>query len=124
MKAPALLLVALLLTVSRAEAQRENDIWYFGNGAGIDFNGPLPRPLTDGVLDAVEGCASIADPATGALLFYTDGITVWNRLHRPMPNGTGLGGGPSSVQAAGEQQAEGKARGHFIARPAPVSAFY
>jgi hypothetical protein len=90
----------LLLPASRAEAQRENNVWYFGQGAGIDFNGSAPVPLTDGAIDAVEGCASIADPATGALLFYTDGITVWNRLHRPMPNGTGLDGGLSSVQSA------------------------
>lgn len=31
---------------------------------------------------------------------YTDGITVWNRYHQEMPNGTGLHGDPSSSQWA------------------------
>lgn len=46
-----------------------------------------------------EGCASIAD-ACGALLFYTDGITVWNQNHMVMPNGMNLLGDPSSSQSA------------------------
>jgi hypothetical protein len=36
-----------------------------------------------------EGCATISN-SSGQLLFYTDGITVYNRNHQVMPNGTGL----------------------------------
>lgn len=54
--------------------------------------------LTNGQLNTLEGCATIAD-TTGSLLFYTDGITVWNRNHVPMPNGSGLLGNPSSTQS-------------------------
>ncbi len=46
-----------------------------------------------------EGCASISD-FNGNLLFYTDGITVYNRNHGIMPNGTGLKGDFSSTQSA------------------------
>jgi gliding motility-associated-like protein len=46
-----------------------------------------------------EGSSSIAD-ANGNLLFYTDGLTVWNRNHLVMTNGTGLHGDQSSIQAA------------------------
>lgn len=80
-------------------AQKEAAIWYFGFNAGVDFNSGTPVALTDGALSTLEGCATISDPS-GNLLFYTDGITVWNKNHIPMPNGTGLKGDPSSTQSA------------------------
>ncbi len=93
-------IILLILTSAEGTAQRENNIWYFGSGAGIDFNGTAPVPLINSRMYATEGSACICDPHTGELLFYTDGITVWNRDHQPMPNGTGLPGGYSSTQAA------------------------
>lgn len=89
----------LLLCFNFLTAQKEAAVWYFGRNAGLDFNSGAPVLLTDGALDTREGCASISDP-NGNLLFYTDGLTVWNRNHLPMPNGTGLNGDPSSTQAA------------------------
>lgn len=80
-------------------SQKEGTIWYFGNHAGLDFNSGIPVPLTNGQINANEGTASIAD-SSGQLLFYTDGITIWNRNHLMMPNGTGLMGNSSSSQAA------------------------
>jgi gliding motility-associated-like protein len=80
-------------------SQGEANIWYFGYRAGLDFNSGSPVPLTNGLLDTHEGCATISN-AVGQLLFYTDGITVWNKNHIVMPNGTGLMGHPSSTQAA------------------------
>ncbi|SEL84796.1 gliding motility-associated C-terminal domain-containing protein [Maribacter orientalis] len=89
----------LVVCFNLLTAQKEAAIWYFGRNAGLDFNSGAPVLLTDGALDTREGCASISDP-NGNLLFYTDGLTVWNRNHQPMPNGTGLNGDPSSTQAA------------------------
>lgn len=80
-------------------AQREANIWYFGENAGLDFNSGVPVALTNGQLDTLEGCATISNN-NGQLLFYTDGITVWNRNHDVMPNGTDLFGHPSSSHAA------------------------
>ncbi|MBR9845302.1 MAG: T9SS type B sorting domain-containing protein [Algicola sp.] len=79
--------------------QNETNIWYFGENAGLDFNSGLPVPLLDGELNTDEGCASISD-GFGSLLFYTDGVTVWNRNHDIMLNGTGLNGDFSSTQSA------------------------
>ncbi|MEL6918187.1 MAG: PKD domain-containing protein, partial [Bacteroidota bacterium] len=79
--------------------QREAANWYFGKNAGLDFNSGTPVPLLDGQLDTAEGCATFSD-ADGNLLFYTDGITVWDRFHGIMPNGEGLFGNTSSSQAA------------------------
>ena len=52
-----------------------------------------------GQLTTNEGCATISS-STGDLLFYTDGITIWNKNHIIMSNGTGLMGDPSSTQSA------------------------
>ena len=95
-------LAVLLLTVP-AYAQKQGNIWYFGRQAGLDFNAGapvagIPVALTDGQIDTYEGCATIADQ-NGQLLFYTDGISVWNRDHQRMPNGTGLHGDPSATQS-------------------------
>ncbi len=94
-----LLSLTLLLLLSKAFAQKEAAIWYFGNNAGLDFNLGTPIPLNDGELSTTEGSATISDE-NGLLLFYTDGITVWNRNHEPMPNGEDLFGDPSSTQSA------------------------
>lgn len=94
-----LLSILLSLYIPLANAQGESNIWYFGNNAGLDFNTSPPTPLTNGALSTSEGCASISDK-NGILVFYTDGITVWNKNHVAMPNGTGLLGNPSAVQSA------------------------
>ena len=80
-------------------AQKEGNIWYFGQNAGIDFNGATPLALTNGALYTNEGCATICD-TSGSLLFYTDGNKVWNKNHTLMPNGNGLMGHFSSTQSA------------------------
>jgi hypothetical protein len=72
-------------------SQKESNIWYFGEFAGLDFSNGAPLALTDGQIDTAEGCATISD-ANGQLLFYTDGKKVWNKNHQVMPNGTGLMG--------------------------------
>lgn len=79
-------------------AQSPANIWYFGQNAGVDFSSGKPIPLTDGQLNTEEGCVTICDEK-GVLLFYTDGVTVWNRNHQVMPNGAGLLGSPSSTSS-------------------------
>jgi hypothetical protein len=78
-------------------AQKSNNNWYFGNKAGISFNSGAPVALTDGQLSSGGGVATMSD-VNGNLLFYTDGITIWNRNHVVMLNGTGLLGDPSAAQ--------------------------
>ena len=69
-------------------AQKEVNIWYFGNGAGLDFNSGAPVALTGGAVVVAGGVATVAD-TSGALLFYTDGFNIFNRNHSIMPNGGG-----------------------------------
>lgn len=90
--------IFLFFTYTLTTAQKENNIWYFGNESGINFNTTPPTVLTDGKMNAYEGCASVCDD-TGKLLFYTDGSYVWNKNHLLMPNGKQLDGGNSSSQS-------------------------
>lgn len=85
------------MLVSHAQGEANN--WYFGNHAGLSFASGSPVALTNGQLNTDEGCATISN-ASGQLLFYTDGITVYNRNHDVMVNGTGLMGNSSSSQSA------------------------
>ena len=79
-------------------AQGEANHWFFGQNAGINFNNGTATSTT-GSLNTIEGCASFSD-ISGDLLFYTDGITVWDKNHTKMPNGQNLLGDPSSTQSA------------------------
>ena len=92
-------LIFLIFSSRILFAQGEANIWYFGNFLGLDFNSGAAVPLNDGNLSTIEGVATISD-ANGSLLFYTDGITVWNKVHGVMPNGTGLNGNPTTTQSA------------------------
>ncbi len=49
-------------------------------------------------MSAREGCGSISD-RTGQLLFYTNGVSVWDRKHQVMPNGEDLNGDISATQS-------------------------
>jgi len=79
-------------------SNRQASIWYFGNQVGLGFNLGEPTVLTDSEMNTSEGCAVMSD-ANGNLLFYTDGVTIWNRQHQVMPNGSGLLGNTSSSQS-------------------------
>ena len=92
--------ILLLLLASQAVGQSKRaNIWYFGQNAGLDFNSGEPVVLTDGQINTDEGSAVVSDE-NGNLLFYTDGVTVWNRNHEIMPNGTDLKGSFTSTQSA------------------------
>lgn len=91
--------ILMFFIVLGAYAQGPANNWYFGGGAGINFNTSPPTVLTDGRLNTLEGCASISND-DGELLFYTDGSTVYTRTGAIMDNGTGLFGDQSSTQSA------------------------
>lgn len=107
------ILINLLVFGSNYNAfsQKESNIWYFGANAGITFSTNPPTAITDGQMNTKEGCATICD-TNGNLLFYTDGITVWNKNHAVM--GTGLNGHSSSTQSATIVPEPGSNKIYFI----------
>jgi hypothetical protein len=94
-----ILSVLVLTSIQGLKAQNEFSKWYFGDWAGLDFMTSPPTVLTNGSLSTSEGCATISDNM-GNLLFYTDGIKVYNSLHAVMANGNNLSSNGSSSQAA------------------------
>lgn len=89
--------VLFILIGPLAFSQKQYNIWYFGDKAGLDFNTNPPATLNDGVFSHAEGISSICD-INGDLLFFTNGINVWNANRQVMPNGSGLIGNNSSSQ--------------------------
>jgi hypothetical protein len=69
----------------------ENQNWYFGVKAGLDFSTSPPTALDDGMTSEVNATACMSD-SEGNLLFYTDGNRIWNRHHQIMTNGDGIDG--------------------------------
>lgn len=80
--------------------------------AALDFMTNPPTALGNSAMSSMESCSSISD-AAGNLLFYTDGVSVWNRQHQVMLNGTGLAGNTSSSQS-----------GLIIRQPGSTSLYY
>jgi hypothetical protein len=89
-----------------AFGQKQGNIWYFGDHAGLDFNTGSPVVINDGQTHFVacpachsEGTSVIAD-SSGSLLFYCDGRTLWNSNHQIMRNGDSLLSDISSTQSS------------------------
>jgi len=77
-------------------AQKQTNIWYFGNRVGLDFNQVPPQPLNNATANSLEGSSTVSDK-NGRLLFYTNGTVINNRQHLRMKNAGGLAGSTSST---------------------------
>ncbi len=91
--------VIFILSSLYVLSQTADDIWYFGDHAGISFTSGTPTALSNGALQAWDNTSTISDGA-GALVFYTNGVDAWDKTHNIMANGTALGGTLSSGQSA------------------------
>ncbi len=78
--------------------QLYNANWHFGLNCGITFTSGAPVQVASAII-ANEGSSSISD-VNGKLLFYTNGLSIWNSSHQVMPNGSGLLGHLSSTQSS------------------------
>ncbi len=107
--------VLIFLLISCASfSQNEASFWYFGQNAGLQFDASSStvNAITNGQLNTLEGCTSISD-TDGNLLFYSDGITIWNQNHFVMPNGNNLKGDPSSTSS-----------GLIVPKPQDLTKYY
>ncbi|HLO89961.1 MAG TPA: gliding motility-associated C-terminal domain-containing protein [Lentimicrobium sp.] len=95
-----LLLFVLVLTIqSLCQNQANNWFFNYGQGAGITFNSGTAIATTNSSLHhfGIGGTASISD-TNGNVLFYSDGLTIYNRDDEVMVNGNGLDGDYSGSQ--------------------------
>lgn len=116
-------LFSLLLFATVSHAQKQNNVWTFGQNAGLDFNninGPAFYPTQ---ILSREGCASICD-AFGQLLFYSNGNTVWNKNHQVMTNGTGLLGNTGTIGGSPNLPGSGTQSVAIAQSPANINQYY
>jgi gliding motility-associated-like protein len=92
------ILILLIISIKCLTSFSQSENWYFGENAGLKFTEGNVEVVSDGSISTKEGCSTISNE-NGKLLFYTDGITVWNSNHDRMDNGYGLYGHPSSTQS-------------------------
>ena len=85
--------------INHSLAQKQDWNWYFGGYSALNFSAGVPIPVSGSAMFQYEGCATISDN-NGSLLFYTNGVSVWNRNNIIMPNGTGLFGNGTTTQSA------------------------
>lgn len=94
-----LILFTCFLLPTLAFSQGENDNWYFGDHGAVNFSGTTPLVLNNSQMDVLENCGTASDE-NGKLLFYTNGVYIWNREHTYMQNGIGLTGDNNNQQLA------------------------
>jgi len=92
------LTLSMLLACVPLFAQKEFNIWTFGNGSGLDFNGGSPQVISSGI-NGWDNSASICD-SNGVLLFYCNGMNVYDKNGTVMTNGSGLLGDTTGGQTA------------------------
>jgi hypothetical protein len=95
----------------------QNNQWRFGANGAVDFNTVPPSFVPGCLISTPEGSASVADRLTGALLFYTNGVTVWNANNQVMSNGTGLLGGTAALLSSTTAAV-------IVPKPGSISLFY
>jgi hypothetical protein len=94
-----IILTILIAFNQQLNAQNEFNNWFFGANLAFDFSGGNPVLIAGSTMNQAEGNATVSD-ASGNLLFYTSGTTIWNKNHVVMTNGSGLLGHTSSTQSA------------------------
>jgi PKD repeat protein len=104
---------SLILLSLNLPGQNEYTKWFFARHAGLDFATSPPAVITHTTLHTFEGSSCISDQ-NGNLLFYTDGITVWNAQKQVMANGSGLSGNMSTVQSALIVKQPGQTHLYFV----------
>ncbi len=94
-----LCILILILNSTLVVGQNEDRYWFFGFGSGLDFSTNPPVVLSNSPIQTFDYSSTISD-STGQLLFYTNGVSVWNKQHQIMTNGSGLTGSTTGGQSA------------------------
>lgn len=100
-------ILLLILSTNLSFAQKEGNVWMFGDSAGISFNTIPPHALLNGLAYTGEASSSICDKE-GNLLFYAGAknpvinsyINIWNQNNQIILNGTNLAGLSTITQGA------------------------
>lgn len=112
MRGTKFLMGILCIIAWNTNAQQDNN-WYFGRMAGLNFSNGRPVAITNSKMTTMEGSAAISSQ-NGDLRFYTNGIYVWNKNNQLMPHGSDLLGDQSTTQSAIIIQKPGQKDHYYI----------
>jgi hypothetical protein len=94
-----IIFIALSTTIFAQDLSQHN--WYFGSTtSGIRFNRGtnVAQSVNNQAIPFGRGGSAVAtDPATANLLFYTDGVQVYDACHLPCLMETDLRGNPMRI---------------------------
>ena len=86
------LIFAFLIIPLLSFSQGENNIWYFGYRAGLDFNSGSPVALTNAPSTfGTWGYSFAVSDSLGNFMFSVDNAYIYNRNQQVMPNGSLIG---------------------------------
>ncbi len=124
-----IILFALPVFVNNGNAQIANDCdfkrnrfadnWIFGDNAGVSFNDLSNPQIVDnnyfgpGTERAWGGVSTISDE-DGNLLFYTNGMNIWNKSAYIMNNGSGLLGFNGASMSSLIVPSPGNAKQYYV----------
>jgi hypothetical protein len=93
------LIIIFILLTQKGFAQKEANQWISFEGSGLDFNGDSTIAVAFPSDMPIWRCnASICDK-DGKLMFYTNGLDIYNRDFQLMKNGKNLNLGDFSFSA-------------------------
>jgi gliding motility-associated-like protein len=85
--------VLLFFICGNLFSQRQNDNWYFATNTAINFpagGSPVEVDNASRITQPPSVSISVSDSKTGQLLFYSDGLTVWDKSNNIMSNGASI----------------------------------
>jgi hypothetical protein len=82
-----------------AQNGAERNHWIFGGNAGLDFSSGNAVPINTYPFYSTGGCAVISN-SNGNLLFFTNGLSIYDANQNQMPNGDSLWGHDHSTQSS------------------------
>lgn len=110
--------VFFILFSSSVFAQLQNNTWYFSpttKGIKFDFITNIPSVITGHApLTSLHGCGIASNPTTGSVMFYSDGVQVFDNSNTQMPNGFGLLGGVSCAEKGEIAQLPGSCSRYYV----------
>jgi hypothetical protein len=111
-------LILFLLSFNVQFAQYQRNTWYFSSttkGLQFDLTTNIPSVVNGHTpFSSLHGCGVATNPSTGNVMFYTDGVNVYDSDNLQMPNGTGLLSGTSCAQKGRIVMAPGACDKYYI----------
>jgi hypothetical protein len=98
MKKYYFLLIVICFCTHSISAQQNEKYWYFGDKCAVKFDTSGLNYINSSNMISLDG-SDVKTDSTGELLFYTNGVTVYNKNNQIMLNGDSLGGHISSMQS-------------------------